>query len=45
MGRISQDIFTQQSIEILAALRKLGEKVSRPVISNKVDGGIQKPSG
>lgn len=27
MGKISQDVFTQQSIEILAALRKLGEKV------------------
>ena len=27
MGRISQDIYTQQSIEILTALRKLGEKV------------------
>ena len=28
MGRISQDVYTQQSIEILAALRKLGEKVN-----------------
>ena len=28
MGKISQSIYTQQSIEILTALRKLGEKVS-----------------
>lgn len=27
MGKISQDICTQQSVEILVALRKLGEKV------------------
>ena len=27
MGKLSQDIFTQQSVEILVALRKLGEKV------------------
>ncbi len=28
IGKISQDIFVQQKVEILAALRKLGEKVS-----------------
>lgn len=28
MGKISQDICTQQSVEILVALRKLGEKLS-----------------
>ena len=27
MGKISQGTYTQQSIEILTALRKLGEKV------------------
>lgn len=27
MGKISQHVFMQQKVEILAALRKLGEKV------------------
>ena len=27
MGRISEDVYTQQGVEILSALRKLGEKV------------------
>ena len=29
MGKLSQDVYTQQAVEILAALRKLGEKVSQ----------------
>ena len=27
VGRISEDVYTQQGVEILSALRKLGEKV------------------
>ena len=27
MGKVSGDTYTQQAVEILAALRKLGEKV------------------
>ena len=27
MGKLSEDIYTQQAVEMLAALRKLGEKV------------------
>jgi len=27
VGKMSQDMYTQQAVEILAALRKLGEKV------------------
>lgn len=27
VGKLSDDIYTQQAVEILAALRKLGEKV------------------
>lgn len=27
VGKLSEDIYTQQAVEILAALRKLGEKV------------------
>lgn len=29
MGKISQDMCTQQSVEILVALRKLGEQVKK----------------
>lgn len=32
MGKISQDVFMQQKVEILAALRKLGEKVTDDVM-------------
>lgn len=28
VGKLSEDIYTAQAVEILAALRKLGEKVS-----------------
>ena len=28
VGRISEDVYTQQGVEILSALRKLGEKVN-----------------
>lgn len=28
VGKLSQDVYTQQAVEILAALRKLGEKLS-----------------
>ena len=27
VGKLSEDIYTQQAVEMLAALRKLGEKV------------------
>ena len=27
MGRLSEDVYKQQGVEILSALRKLGEKV------------------
>ena len=36
MGKISQDICTQQSVEILVALRKLGEKVKIVIISYNI---------
>ena len=29
MGKMSEDVYTAQAVEILAALRKLGEKVSK----------------
>ena len=29
VGKISEDLYTMQAVEILAALRKLGEKVSK----------------
>lgn len=28
VGKLSRDVYTQQKVEILSALRKLGEKVS-----------------
>ncbi len=28
VGKLSEDVYNQQAVEILAALRKLGEKVS-----------------
>ncbi len=29
VGKLSEDVYNQQAVEILAALRKLGEKVRR----------------
>lgn len=29
VGKLSEDIYTQQAVEMLAALRKLGEKVKK----------------
>ena len=29
VGKLSEDVYTSQAVEILAALRKLGEKVSK----------------
>jgi hypothetical protein len=31
VGKLPEDVYTQQAVEILAALRKLGEKVSPPI--------------
>lgn len=32
VGKLARDVYTQQKVEILSALRKLGEKVSRFII-------------
>ena len=32
MGKVSEDLYTQQAVEILAALKKLGEKVTVIVV-------------
>jgi hypothetical protein len=31
VGKLSKDVYTQQKVEILTALRKLGEKVKGPL--------------
>lgn len=35
IGKISQDVFVQQKVEILGALRKLGEKVREAEMGEK----------
>lgn len=38
VGKLSEDVYNQQAVEILAALRKLGEKVQDNLYTYNFDG-------
>ena len=40
VGKLSEDVYNQQAVEILAALRKLGEKVCVCVCVCVCGGGV-----